>query len=526
MKVNDVLIIGSGVAALQLANLISDDKNVKIITKSHIEHTNSYLAQGGIAAAIEMEDDPSYHFADTLRAGRFHNSEEVVHKILNEAPELIEDLSKQSNVFDRDSDGNLLLGLEGAHSKNRIVHSGGDATGKNLTEYLINKLTKNIEIEENVFAYELIINHQQKRCIGVKAKNEHGTIQYFYGKHVILATGGCGQLYPFTSNAPTVTGDGIAMAYLADVAIADMEFIQFHPTLLYNDGETKGLISEAVRGDGAVLVTSDGIPIMEGVHPLKDLAPRHVVSQTIYDYIEMGHKVHLDISAIKNFEKRFPSITDICQENGVNLAEGRIPVVPGAHFLMGGIKTDLIGRTSLNGLFAIGEVACTGFHGANRLASNSLLESLYQGEKLAQWINSRSIKYQIPKMSESMQSIGEKEIILPDTKVLKDMMMKRVGIVRSKELLEEQKNWLLQLHLHDVRKLDNYRIQSISNYFMFVIASLITEAALRRTESRGGHFRSDFPFEDDENWRKKMIIQRGKEGVAIHHQYAETAHVT
>ncbi|MDV6378791.1 L-aspartate oxidase [Sporosarcina sp. GW1-11] len=510
MEWNDVLIIGSGVAALQLATLLSSDKNVRILTKSHIKNANSYLAQGGIAAAIGVGDDPSKHYADTLEAGRFHNNEESVREILNEAPKLIGDLSNEAPIFDQDTNGNILLGLEGAHSENRIVHCGGDATGKNVIEYLISNLKENIKVEENVFAYELIIDQMQERCIGVKAKNPDGTICTFYGGYVILATGGCGQVYSFTSSAPTVTGDGVAMAYLAGAEIVDMEFIQFHPTLLYKNGETQGLISEAVRGEGAILVTEDGTPIMEGVHPLKDLGPRHIVSQTIFNYIESGHKVYLDIKNIKDFEKKFPSITAICQKNGVSLSEGRIPVAPGSHFLMGGIKTDLVGRTSINGLFAIGEVACTGLHGANRLASNSFLEGLYQGKKLSHWINTNSRKEHFPESPSAVPFIQEKSITLPDVQVLKDRMMKGVGIVRSKELLEEQNNWLEQLHVNDLTEFDCYSIRDIEAIFMYITATLITKAALCRTESRGGHFRDDFPYEDDKNWYKKVIIHKRK----------------
>ncbi|MFZ7944496.1 L-aspartate oxidase [Neobacillus sp. 19] len=523
MERNDVLIIGSGVAALQLATLLNSDKNVRILTKSHLKNANSYLAQGGIAAAIGIGDNPSKHFTDTLEAGRFHNNEESVREVLNEAPTLIGNLSDQGNLFDKDANGNILLGLEGAHSENRIIHCGGDATGKNVIEYLISNLTENIKVEENTFAYELIIDHKQKRCIGVKAKSEDGKIRIFYGDYVILATGGCGQIYPFTSNAPTVTGDGVAMAYLAGAEISDMEFIQFHPTLLYKNGETKGLISEAVRGEGAILVTDKGTPIMEGVHPLKDLGPRHIVSQTIFDYIENGHEVYLDINRIKDFEERFPSITAICRKNGVNLSEGRIPVAPGSHFLMGGVKTDLIGRTSINGLFAIGETACTGLHGANRLASNSILEGLYQGKKLSQWMNVNSKKKHISKVPRFVPFTQEKSIFLPDVQILKEWMMKRVGIVRSKELLEEQNNWLQQLHVNDLTEFDSYSIQDIESIFMYITAGLITKAALCRTESRGGHFRSDFPDEDDENWLKKTIIQKRKGEVSINHEQIKTA---
>ncbi|MCJ8007093.1 L-aspartate oxidase [Lederbergia wuyishanensis] len=513
MEMNDVLIVGSGVAALQLATLLSCDKKVRILTKSKIRNANSYLAQGGIAAAIGLGDDPSKHYADTLEAGRFHNNDASVREVLNEAPSLIRDFF---NLFDKDTNGNLHLGLEGAHSENRIVHSGGDATGKHVIEYLISNLTENIKVEENVFAYKLIVDQKQKRCIGVKTKDEDGTIRNYYANYVVLATGGCGQIYSFTSNAPTITGDGIAMAYMAGADIADMEFVQFHPTLLYKDGMTKGLISEAVRGEGAILVTEDGTPIMEGVHPLTDLAPRHVVSQTILNFIEKGHLVYLDIRNIKHFEDRFPSITAMCQNHGIDLSEGKIPIVPGSHFLMGGIKTDLIGRSSLEGLFAIGEASCTGLHGANRLASNSLLEGLYQGKKLSQFINSDSKKYTISEFPRTIET-HVKKTFLPDLQILKDTMMKRVGIVRSKELLEEQKHWIKELNVNDLTSLDSYSIQDIQAIFMYINASLITEAALTRTESRGGHYRSDFPYENA-NWCKKIIIQNRKREVGISHE--------
>jgi len=515
---NDVLIVGSGVAALQLATLLSRDKKVRILTKSKIRNANSYLAQGGIAAAIGLGDNPSKHYDDTLEAGSYHNIDASVREILNEAPSLIHDFF---NIFDKHPNGNLQLGLEGAHSENRIVHSGGDATGKHVIEYLISNLTENITVEENVFAYELIVDQKQKRCIGLKTKDEDAIIRNYYANYVVLATGGCGQIYSFTSNASTVTGDGIAMAYIAGADIADMEFVQFHPTLLYKDGETKGLISEAVRGEGAILVTADGTPIMEGVHPLKDLAPRHVVSQTILNFIEKGHEVYLDIRNIKHFENRFPSITAMCQKSGIDLSEGKIPIVPGSHFLMGGIKTDLIGRSSLEGLFAIGEASCTGLHGANRLASNSLLEGLYQGKKLSQFINSDAKKYSISEFPRTIET-HVKKAFLPDVQILKDTMMKRVGIVRSKELLEEQKHWIKELNVNDLTNLDSYSNKDIQAIFMYINASLTTEAALIRTESRGGHYRSDFPYEDD-NWCKKVIIQNRKGEVEICHEQGEVA---
>lgn len=506
MKHADVLIIGSGVAALQLATRLNKTINVKIITKSTVRTSNSYLAQGGIAAAIGVSDHPSKHFIDTLKAGRFYNNEEVVQAIINEAPTLIREIRQKSSVFDHDQNGDLLLGMEGAHSEKRIVHAGGDATGKNVMEFLISQLSENIVIEENKFAYELLFDDREHRCMGVKTKTPDGKIQVFSGNVVVIATGGVGQLYRYTSNAKTVTGDGIAMAYLAGAEIADMEFVQFHPTMLYVDGKIKGLVSEAVRGEGAILVTGDGTPIMEGVHPLKDLAPRHVVSQKIYDYLKKGQRIYLDIHKIKNFGTRFPSITEMCIESGIDLSAGKLPVVPGSHFLMGGIKADLIGRTSVNGLFAIGEAACTGLHGANRLASNSILEGLYQGKKLSEWINSTLVKWSGHELPAVNDSFVEKHIHLPDVQTLQDRMMERVGIVRNGAVLEEHLNWLNQFKLQEIENLDAYSVQDLEKIFMFTVAGLITKAAIQRTESRGGHFRSDYPNEDDRHWIKQTII--------------------
>lgn len=524
MTYDDVLIIGSGVAALQLAAHFDQNINVRILTKAAIRTANSYLAQGGIAAAMGAYDHPSKHFKDTLYAGRFHNDEESVRKIIDEAPVLIKEISSRGSVFDRNPNGELQLGMEGAHSEKRIVHSGGDATGKNVVEFLISQLKENVQIEEEVFAYELIVKNN--RCMGVKAKKPDGEIQIFYGSSIVLATGGCGQLYTYTSNASTVTGDGIAMAYWAGAEIVDMEFVQFHPTLLCINGETKGLISEAVRGEGAILVTEDGKPIMEGVHPLKDLAPRHVVSQKIYEYVSRGENIYLDISSIKDFQQHFPSITAICTENGIDLLCGRIPVVPGSHFLMGGIKTDLLGRTSIEGLYAIGEAACTGLHGANRLASNSLLEGLYQGKKLSEYLEKAPLKLpNADKFGQPTSDRESKQLHLPDIKLLKELMMDRAGIVRHEESLQRQMDWLSGFHLEELTDFDGYSVQDIEMIFLLTTASLITKAAIKRTESRGGHFRSDYPNEDDV-WIKKTIIHKQKQEEEKKHEQVQIVFAT
>ena len=525
MTNDDVVIIGSGIAALQLAVQLSNHLNVRILTKGKLRTANSYLAQGGIAAAIGENDHPAKHIIDTLEAGRFHNNQDSVREIITAAPTLIRNMAQQGDVFDKNQNGELFLGMEGAHSEKRIVHGGGDATGKNVMEHLISRLPQNVIVEEGVFAYELVLNTEKTRCIGVKAKQSDGTLQRYYGCHIIIASGGCGQLFTYTSNAVTVAGDGIAMAYLAGAEIADMEFIQFHPTLLYVNGETKGLISEAVRGDGAILVTEDGTAIMEGIHPMKDLAPRHVVSQRIYEFLIKGKQVFLDIRSIKEFSKRFPTITAICEENGICLAEGKIPVAPGSHFLMGGIKTDLIGRSSIKGLYAIGEAACTGLHGANRLASNSLLEGLYQGEQLSKWINAAKINPQPFDSRDFFPTAITNKVKLPDVQLIKDSMMERVGIVRNEADLKKQQAWLAQFGADKIQ-LDTCSEMDLTKIFMVITASLITESALQRTESRGGHYRSDYPIEDNQKWLRKAIIHKYNRGLEKNNEFTKTALAT
>lgn len=507
---SDVLIIGSGVAALQLAKKLSCDMNVIVLTKSKAADGNSNLAQGGIAAAIAMEDHPDQHYLDTLEAGRYTNDRELVKEMTAMAPDLIKEMLCEGCTFDRAKDGGLLLGLEGAHSHHRIVHSGGDATGRNIMNFLL-KETSHVQIIEDMVVYELLVI--DGKCIGGKAKNKHGETQVFLANHVVLATGGLGQIYSFTSNAETVVGDGIALAYRAGVEVADLEFIQFHPTLLFVEGKCQGLVSEAVRGEGAFLTLTDGTRIMRNVHPMEDLAPRHIVSQTIFDYLQAGEQVFLDIRNVKEFTKKFPTITNLCEENQVNLSKGLIPVVPGCHFLMGGVKTDHYGRTSVQNLYAIGEVAYTGIHGANRLASNSLLEGLFFGKRVAGLIN------QIGKQESSLTSFIERSsrkigaVSLPDKTVIQTNMMKHAGIVRNKKGLQDHLAWLESFQINELfsYSMGEKSKEDIQVIFMLITAWLVTKSALLREESRGGHFREDFPFEDSGWLEEKIILKHGQE---------------
>ena len=506
MKKADVIIVGSGLASLQLARHLSKDLNVIVLTKSFLKHSNSTYAQGGIAAAIGNRDTPYLHYLDTLEAGCHLNHPQAVMQLVQEAPALVEELIQDGCQFDTDENGALLLGKEGSHNQRRIVHGGGDQTGKRIVEGLIPHLPSNISIYENQFVFELLLD-DIGRCYGVKSKDQENGPHTFTAPCVVLSTGGCGQIYSFTSNTDTITGDGMALAYIAGAELADMEFIQFHPTLLYLNGETKGLVTEAVRGEGAVLINETGERIMENVHPLKDLAPRHIVAQNIYDYLRKGQSIYLDISSIKDFQMKFPTVTALCKEEGIDLSKSLIPVAPGAHFAMGGIRTDSVGQTTVEGLYALGETACTGVHGANRLASNSLLEALIFGKRLAQHINCNPGNH-IP-VHKNKKNATVLFPALPEKELIQHFMMDRVGIVRSAQELTEQMEWLESFQIERLHEssLDLLTVEQITRFFMMQTAWLITASAMEREESRGGHYRSDFPIER-ENWQKQQIIQQ------------------
>jgi L-aspartate oxidase len=520
----DVLIIGSGIAALQLAKKLGCDMNVIVLTKSSIADGNSNLAQGGIAAALASEDHPDKHFHDTLEAGRYTNDRGLVKEMTLMAPSLIREMDRGGCKFDRASNGDLLLGLEGAHSHNRIVHSGGDATGKNVMNFLIEE-TSHLQIIEEMIVFDLLVI--EGKCVGAKAKNKYGATKIFLATHVVLATGGLGQLYSFTSNGETVSGDGIALAYRAGAEVADLEFIQFHPTLLFVGGKCQGLVSEAVRGEGAVLTLRDGTRIMEKVHPMKDLAPRHVVSQTIFNYLQAGDQVFLDISKIRDFSKKFPTITKMCEDNRINLEKGLIPVVPGCHFLMGGVRTDHNGRTSIPNLYAIGEVAYTGIHGANRLASNSLLEGLFFGKRLADFINNKTKEDVIGSPTIVQSSSISEMLTLPELSQLQNNMMKYAGIVRTGKELKEHLAWLESFQVNKLIScsLENRTENEIQVIFMLITAWLVTKSALLREESRGGHYREDHPLEDHRWINKRVVLKQGQEKIEANEQI-ETALAT
>ncbi|MFC4320931.1 L-aspartate oxidase [Litchfieldia salsa] len=506
MPFSDVVIIGSGIAALSAAKEICEHKNVIIITKKSVRDSNSMLAQGGIAAVIDRQDHWNEHFRDTVVAGCFHNKEDAVKELVVEGTKSIQKLIDEDMCFDKGETGALDLGREGAHSRNRILHAGGDATGRLLVEFMLDQLQGKVTFVEQEMAVDLIV--EQGQCIGVLTVDDAGMTKVYASGSVILATGGCGGLFEVSSNVEGINGDGFSMAYRAGAQLADLEFIQFHPTMLCTEQGDKGLISEAVRGEGAVLVNDQGNRFMKGIHELEDLAPRDIVSRAIQNERLQGRAVFLDISMISRFKERFPTITSLCCEAGIRVEDGFIPVSPGAHFIMGGIKTNLVGETTLPGLYAVGEVAYTGVHGANRLASNSLLEGIVFGQKLGSYILSQENSI-LPFSLKLTKKRLKMEFALPSKQEVQKVMTMYAGIERNHEGLTQARDWLQGFirpewfsgPLQEGTKDDMIMIN------MLTTSWLIITSALMRTESRGGHFRNDYPMTLDK-WRNKEIIRQ------------------
>lgn len=502
----DILIIGSGIAALQSACILGRSFTVHLVTKQSISTSSSYRAQGGIAAVTSNEDHSKYHISDTLQAGLYHHHKAHVHSLITNGSVRIKQLLKSGLPIDLLADGSPALGLEGAHSHHRILHAGGDQTGKLFIDYLVSQLPKNVIIHEHQMAFELLLN-TSGACIGACVMKDGKPVNY-YAHHTILATGGAGALYECTSNFAANTGDGIALAWRAGAAVSDMEFMQFHPSLLLKNGEGKGLVSEAVRGEGGIFVNEKREPIMRGVHPLLDLAPRHITAHTLFKKQQLGEKVFIDITNISNFKDKFPTITKLCQDNKIDLSNNLLPVAPGSHFLMGGVVANSNGQTSIAHLYAIGEVACTGVHGANRLASNSLLEGVTFGYQLAQHLIQTGCN-QKNFLTMHMKQDGQLPNLLPKTS-LKRQMETTLGIVRSKKKMEQFRDSLPSWEALSACPLHHLPIQQIELVLMNIVARLMVEAALTRTESRGAHIRDDFKTTDPV-WAQQWIIFENKQ---------------
>lgn len=509
-----VVIVGSGAAGLYAALKISQQINlpegVLLLTKSYLGNSNSLYAQGGIVGVLHQnpEDCVEKHVEDTLTAGAGLSDRSTVEYISEASDEVINDLIENGVDFDRNADGELTFTLEAAHSIRRILHAGGDATGRGITEALCNEVRAddNIVVMENAIAAELLVDSDQE-CKGVIVYNElTGEHEIVYTSALVLATGGLGQLYKYTTNPDGATGDGIDLAYNAGAIIQDMEFVQFHPTALALSPESKDrfLISEAVRGEGARLINNHGMEFMSKYHDKRELAPRDIVTRAIYSEMNKEHKfnVFLNASMIDHMKlfKRFPTISKRCGECGIDISAKPIPVAPAAHYSMGGIKASVEGRTSIRGLYAIGECASTGLHGANRLASNSLLECVVCAYELADYLSFANLA--IPKKIDEnirriidiySQPLSEADYNIELLKAnLKDIMWNNVGIIRSEENLLKARKEVenLKKAFKRTRKCLNKEEYEYRN--MLSVASLIIDSALSRKESRGAHCRSDY----------------------------------
>ncbi|NOU61529.1 L-aspartate oxidase [Marinifilum caeruleilacunae] len=497
----DFLIIGSGLAGLYSAIEASKYGSVAIVTKSKLDVSNSYYAQGGIAAVTSDTDFPELHLEDTIVAGRGLCDYTPVDILVNEGPERIKDLIEMGMQFDTEN-GELALALEGGHHRRRVLHAGGDSTGKKLVQFLIQKVldSNKIEIFENQMVYQLLV--ADKHCFGAKSFNitNHRNL-CVQAKSTILTLGGASAVYQRSTNPETTVGDGIALAYQAGAQIADMEFIQFHPSSFYTDKGYTFLISEAVRGEGAHLLNSNGERFMLEIHDLAELAPRDIVARSIFNEMQKYNTNHVMLSLkhldSEKLRKRFPSIYEKCKESGADFLS-EIPIAPAAHYTVGGIKTDINGQTNISNLYACGELASTGVMGANRLASNSLLECLVFGKRAI--AHSLGVKSDRENFSSNRQEIEIDNtlstVFLNLSNDIAEAMNNKVGIVRSADGLMEVLNVIAETEKSFPFKRNEYYSIRMKN--LLSVCSLMANAALARKESRGGHYREDFITENED----------------------------
>lgn len=510
----DVIVIGSGVAGLTTAlNLRSYGLSVLLVTKAQIDEGSTKWAQGGIAAALGPGDTPDQHKRDTLAAGAGLCDIKAVDVLVSEGPEAVRKLIAQGAVFDKSEAGEIALTREGGHLRNRILHAGGDATGAEVSRALLAAVNNDsgIEVIEHALVIDALKSATGRVCgvtlhvIGAGSRDGVGRA---LARAVVVATGGLGQVYSQTTNPAVSTGDGVTLALRAGAKVADVEFIQFHPTVLWRDLANRGqqpLISEAVRGEGAVLLNAKGEQFMIGKHPQADLAPRDVVAIEIFNQMKLSGQpyVWLDATGIKDFANRFPTIYASCIQNGIDPTKEKIPVAPASHYASGGVLVDLNGKSSVDGLYICGESACTGAHGANRLASNSLLEGLVFGARIA-----AALSKDLPPQQEA---VDDQKSILLDPKILIPLqiaMSEGAGVLRSEASLTKT----LQT-LGELSKLTSAEpcIEAWEATNLHLLATVIVKSALQRTESRGSHWRSDYP-NSDAKWLSRIIQQIDSSG--------------
>ncbi len=509
----DYVVVGSGIAGLYIALLAIERGSVLILTKGSIDDCNTKYAQGGIAVAMARDDSPSLHFKDTVAAGAGLSDAEAVRILTEEAADCITDLIKFGVPFDT-LDGEITLTREAAHSVPRVMHAGGDATGEHIEVTLSRQVRSYpIRVLENCLASRILV--EKHRVAGVEAFDSHtGSTEEYHCRFLILATGGAGRLFKYTTNSDVVTGDGIASAFDAGAEISDMEFFQFHPTVLRLPGVAPFLISEAVRGEGGILRNVEGRRFMPDYTDKAELATRDIVARSIVYEMKRTHtdRVFLDVTHLpaRLVTTRFPHIYRFCREHGLDITKGLIPVAPAAHYIMGGVKVNSWGETNIRGLFASGETACTRVHGANRLASNSLLESVVFSKRVVQRTEmtsspgrggkrgSEAVFHSLPRR-EALPKVPR--LNLPN---LQSVMWDKVGIIRSGKSLREAASILATWESLLAQPSDrpSYELNNL-----VLCARLVTEAALLREESRGAHFRTDFPQTSPE-WQRHIIFRR------------------
>lgn len=516
----DFIIVGSGIAGLRAALELAPVGQVLVLTKADAREGNTGYAQGGIAAAVGDDDSPELHAADTDRAGDGLCFPGAVSVLVTDGPRYVRELMEWGARFDRDDHGKIALAREGGHSVRRVLHAR-DATGREIGRTLWERVATHpsVRVLEHQAVYGLVVH--DGRCAGVRLIDPHLRGRVVLARATLLATGGAGQVYRETTNPPVATGDGVAIAYAAGARVTDLEFVQFHPTALQVAGAPRFLLSEALRGEGARLINDAGEAFMTRYDPAGELAPRDRVARAIAREADRtGGPIYLTMAhlAADFVRARFPLITDTCARAGLDLARDRIPVGPAAHYVMGGVETDLDGRSSLTGLYAAGEVACTGVHGANRLASNSLLEGLVFGARAG-----RAMRHEMASVARAAPATqvgvsdesGRLQRALQragvDERAVRDTMWQHVGLFRDRSALERavallEPAWReLDAACGEGAVPDPEEWRSMA---VLTVARLMARAALRREESRGTHFRADFPRRDDIHWKRHVAEER------------------
>jgi len=510
----DCVVIGAGLAGLRAALEAADHRNIVVVCKGTLEDSNTWKAQGGIASVLNADDTFADHVADTLKTGCGLSDEAVVRQVVEQGPKLIKQLCQWGTPFDR-VDGNIDATLEGGHSHARILHAHGDETGRAIAETLIEQVKNNpnIKVIEHFFTIDLLTDDTD-RCVGIIGQDAQHGLQILWAANTILASGGVGQLYRETTNPSGATGDGIAMAYRAGAVLRDMELVQFHPTTLYVAGASRALVTETLRGEGAILLDTDGHRFMPEYDEAAELAPRDVVSRAILAQMRKTESTHvyLDVRHIDKefFTKRFPLISDLCESFDIDISHDLIPVRPSAHYMIGGVQTDPSARTSIANLYACGEIASTGLHGANRLGSNSLLEGLVFGRLAGQAVAASPavdvaslkhplIKYQIPHSDRSRLDAADVR------NSLRALMWRNVGITRKARPIAEAKEIIQFWHRYVMDKIFDSPVGwECQN--MLTVALLIAHTADLRQESRGVHYRLDHPETDDANFHRHLEL--------------------